>query len=304
MSEIENLALGSADDPAAGAAARDHPAGGAWLPPDGIETGRRRARNPLLRGWTVAQIVLPPAVVFVLLVLAWEYGVKWLNIPSYTLPRPSLILQTIPTIDELKQDAWYTSVQEALPGFLVGSGLGFLVAVVAMRFRFVARGLIPYAVISNSMPIIGIAPICVILFGDAWQSKAVIVAILTFFPMLINAYRGLTSIDSLSLQLMRSYAAGGWETFLKLRFPASLPFVFNGLKINVTLAMIGAIVGEYFGGPAEGLGYYIHNQSGENAMPEVWSAVVVACVIGIAAYLLVVMLERLFTSWHISYRNQ
>lgn len=267
--------------------------------PPGLTDARQRrvdVRRYALR-------ILPPIVVFFLLMAVWEYGVKLLNIPVYTLPPPSKILATMPTISELKQDAWYTSVQEALPGFLIGSGCGFLMAVIAMRFRFVARGVIPYAVLSNSMPIIGIAPIAVALFGDAWQSKAVIVAILTFFPMVINAYRGLTSIDALSLQLMRSYAASGWETFFKLRLPASLPFVFNALKINTTLAMIGAIVGEYFGGPAEGLGYYIHNESGQLAIPEVWSAVVVACVIGIAAYLFMVALERTLTSWHISYRR-
>jgi NitT/TauT family transport system permease protein len=129
------------------------------------------------------------------------------------------------------------------------------------------------------------------------------VAVLSFFPMLINAYRGLTTLDPLSLQLMRSYAAGGITTFLKLRFPASLPYVFNALKINTTLAMIGAIVGEYFGGPSAGLGFYIHDQSGEFGTANVWAAVVVACVIGLAAYLIVVGLERLFTSWHISYRS-
>jgi NitT/TauT family transport system permease protein len=163
--------------------------------------------------------------------------------------------------------------------------------------------LIPYAVISNSIPIIGMAPIAVVLFGFDWQSKAFIVAILTFFPMLINAYRGLSSIDPLSLQLMRSYAGSGWETFVKLRLPASLPYVFNGLKINTTLAMIGAIVGEYFGAQAMGLGYFIKKEAGSLSMDEVWSAVVVACAIGIGAYLIVVVLERLLTSWHISYRS-
>ena len=172
-----------------------------------------------------------------------------------------------------------------------------------MRVTPYARGVMPYGVISNSIPIIGIAPIAVALFGFDWQSKAFIVAVLTFFPMLINTYEGLTSVDPLSLQLMRSYAASGPQTFVKLRLPASLPYIFNGLKINTTLAMIGAIVGEYFGGPSEGLGYYIHNEAGELAMPEVWSAVVVACAIGIGVYLLVVVLERLFTSWHISYRS-
>lgn len=247
--------------------------------------------------------VLPPAIVFVLLIVIWEVGVRVLHVPDYTLPSPSRIMSTIPSVDELKQDAFYTSIQEALPGFLLGSGLGFLVAVIAMRFPFVARGVVPYAVISNSIPIIGIAPIAVVLFGFDWQSKAFIVSVLTFFPMMINAYRGLTSVDPLSLQLMRSYAANGWDTFFKLRLPASLPYVFNGLKINTTLAMIGAIVGEYFGAQATGLGYYIKTEAGSLAMDQVWSAVVVACAIGIAAYLLVVMLERLLTSWHISYRS-
>lgn len=257
-------------------------------------------------GTTAVQIVLrvvPPVIVFVILLATWEYGVKLFKIPEYTLPPPSAILQTMPTISELKTDAWYTAVQEALPGFLIGSGSGFLCAVLAMRFRFFARGVMPYAVISNSMPIIGIAPIAVVLFGFDWQSKAVIVAILTFFPMLINAYRGLISIDPLSVQLMQSYAANGWDTFFKLRLPASLPYVFNGLKINTTLALIGAIVGEYFGATSQGLGYYIKNEASQLAMPEVWSAVTVACAIGIGVYLLVVGLERFFTSWHISYRS-
>jgi NitT/TauT family transport system permease protein len=221
---------------------------------------------------------LPPAVVFVLLLAIWELGVRILNIPYVTLPAPSRILQTIPTIDELWSDAYYTSVEEALPGFLLGSGIGFLVAVLATRWAFFARGILPYAAVTNSIPIIGI-------------------------PMVLNAYRGLNSVDPLSLQLMRSYAANWWETFLKLRLPASLPFVFNALKINTTLAMIGAIVAEYFGGPFAGLGYYINNEAPELAMDKAWSAVVVACGIGIGAYLIVVILERLFTSWHVSYRR-
>ncbi len=300
MSDREITALGGMEEPARGSAAEVEAtaAQGMVVPPELADSGTRRF-DPV---HIVLQVV-PPAIVFVLLLAAWEYGAQLLQIPSYTLPTPGRILQTIPTIDELKHDAWYTSVNEALPGFLIGSGLGFLLAVVAMRVRLVARGVIPYAVISNAMPIIGIAPIAVALFGDEWQSKAVIVAILTFFPMMINAYRGLTSIDLLSLQLMQSYAASGWHTFFKLRLPASLPYIFNGLKINVTLAMIGAIVGEYFGGPAEGLGYYIHNQSGESGTTEVWAAVVVACIIGISVYMFMVLLERLFTSWHISYRS-
>jgi NitT/TauT family transport system permease protein len=263
-----------------------------------VPADRKRARP-----FRVVLRFLPAAVVFVLMLAIWELGVRILNIPYVTLPAPSRILQTIPTIDELWSDAYYTSVEEALPGFLLGSSIGFLVAVIATRWTFFARGILPYAAVTNSIPIIGMAPISVALFGAEWQSKAVIVAVLTFFPMVLNAYRGLNSVDPLSLQLMRSYAANGWETFAKLRLPASLPFVFNALKINTTLAMIGAIVAEYFGGPFAGLGYYINNEAPELAMDKAWSAVVVACGIGIGAYLIVVILERMFTSWHVSYRR-
>jgi NitT/TauT family transport system permease protein len=247
--------------------------------------------------------VLLPLAVLVLLYFIWEYGVQLFHIPEYSLPTPSTIAQTLPTIDELKQDTYYTLVKEALPGFLLGSALGFIAAVLATRVRFFAKGIIPYAVISNSIPIIGIAPIAISLLGDDWQSKVAIVVILTFFPMLVNAYQGLNTIDPLSQQLMRSYAARDWEVFVKLRIPASLPYVFNGIKINTTLAIIGAIVGEYFGSPASGLGYFIHNQAGEPGhTPELWSAVVIACAAGVGVYLVVVALERTLTSWHISYR--
>lgn len=253
------------------------------------------AARPVLRA-------VPSALLFVLIIAVWEAGVRLLHVPDYTLPAPSRIAQTLPTIAELPNDAFYTAVKEALPGLLLGSALGFVTAMLAARFSWLARGILPYAVISNSIPIIGMAPIAVVLFGFDWQSKAFIVAVLTFFPMVVNAYRGLTSVDPLELQLMHSYAAGRWETFRKLHFPAALPYAFNALKINTTLAMIGAIVGEYFGAQSAGLGYYISTEAGSLAMDQVWSAVVVACVIGILAYLCVVALERIFTSWHISYR--
>lgn len=247
---------------------------------------------------------LPPVIVFILVLLTWQFALRPLGIPEYSLPTPREIIQTIPTIGELKHDAVYTTLQEALPGFLLGSALGFLFAVAATFFGIVAKGIMPYAVVSNSIPIIAMAPVAIAVFGSDWQSKVAIVAVITFFPMLVNAYRGLTAVDPLSLQLMRSYAASGWAAFFKLRLPASLPYVFNGLKINTTLAMIGAIIGEYFGSPAYGLGYYIHYQGGESGhTPELWSAVVIACIVGIAAYLIIMILERFFTFWHISYRT-
>jgi NitT/TauT family transport system permease protein len=270
---------------------------GIFVPPSMTSIGARSMRLGML-----ILRAIPPLVIFALLIAAWEFGVRWLNVPDYTLPAPSKIAQTIPTIGELPSDAYYTAVKEALPGFLIGSTAGFLVAMLAGRFPWVARGILPYAAVSNSIPIIGMAPIAVVLFGFDWQSKAFVVSVLTFFPMVVNAYRGLTSVEPLSTQLMDSYAASKWETFRKLHFPSSLPYVFNALKINSTLAMIGAIIGEYFGAQSIGLGYYISIEAGSLSMDQVWAAVVAACAIGITAYLAIVVLERIFTSWHISYR--
>ena len=262
---------------------------------DTVEPGRW---NPRI----AAQRLIPPAVIFVLVLVGWEYLSPHV-VPTSQLPIPSQIWQTFQSVHGiLLSYAWFTFWNEALRGFLIGSAVGFILAVLAWRFSVVGRGLVPYAVISNSVPIVAIAPIAVVLFGFDWQSKAVICAVMCVFPMLVNTYRGLVSVDPLSRELLSSYGAGEWTAFWKLRLPASLPFVFNGLKINTTLAMIGAIIGEFFGSPPEGLGLYIYNQSGINNYAEVWAGVFVACVIGIVFYGIVLAVERRLTSWHISYR--
>ncbi len=194
--------------------------------------------------------------------------------------------------------------EEAFRGYLIGCGLAFRrrrrVCAVPLSVR---RGLIPYAIISNSIPIIASAPIVVFWFGFYWQSKAIVVVLLTFFPMLVNTVTGLTSYDALSRELLRSYAASPWTVFWKLQFPTALPYIFNGLKICTTLSMIGAVIAEYFPGPNRGLGFEILNQADEAAWDQVWAGVVVACVIGIVFYLAILLLERALTSWHVSYRS-
>ena len=194
--------------------------------------------------------------------------------------------------------------QEALFGFLISCGLGVLLAVCSVRWRWIASGLMPFAVASNAVPIIALAPLVGVWFGSTTQaSKIVIVAIMTFFPTLINTYRGLVSPSASAVELMRSYAATPAQIFLKLRVPAALPFVFNALKISATLSIIGALVSEFFGGPLNSLGVYILSQASIGHYAESWAAIIITCALGITFYLVIVLAERFAMPWHVSTRE-
>jgi NitT/TauT family transport system permease protein len=153
------------------------------------------------------------------------------------------------------------------------------------------------------LPIIGIAPIMVMWFGFDWHSKAAVVAIMTFFPMLVNTLAGLAASEAMQRDLMQTYAASHLQSLFKLRLPAALPFIFNALKINSTLAMIGAIVAEFFGTPVVGMGFRISTEVGRMNIDMVWAEIAVAAVAGSAFYGLVALIERASTFWHPSFRQ-
>ena len=167
---------------------------------------------------------------------------------------------------------------------------------------FLRRGLLPIGNLVSALPIIGIAPIMVMWFGFDWQSKAAVVVVMTFFPMLVNTVAGLAAAGSQERDLMRTYAADYWQTLAKLRLPAALPFIFNALKINSTLALIGAIVAEFFGTPTVGMGFRISTEVGRLAIDMVWAEIAVAALAGSLFYGLISVVERMFTFWHPSYR--
>jgi NitT/TauT family transport system permease protein len=156
----------------------------------------------------------------------------------------------------------------------------------------------------SAVPIIGIAPIMVMWFGFGWESKTAVIVFMIFFPMLVNALAGLDAADAMSRDLMRSYAAGYWQTLLKLRLPAALPFLFNALKINSTLALIGAIVAEFFGSPISGMGFRISVEVARMNVDVVWATISVAALAGSLFYGLLALLERRLTSWHASFRSR
>lgn len=248
---------------------------------------------------------LPPLVTFALVLGLWEGAVRGLGIPLYLLPAPSAIAASLAQQPGLLLRIGLFTFGEALAGFVIGCGLGALVAALCVRFRALAQALVPFAVASNAVPIIALSPLLGVWLGSTSPaSKVGVVVIMTFFPTLINVYRGLTSPGADALQLMHSYAAPQRDVFLKLRVPTALPFLFNALKICSTLSMIGAVVAEFFGGPQNTLGVYIKSQAGLLRTREAWAAILVACLIGISFYLLIAAVERLLMPWHVLFRRQ
>ena len=237
-------------------------------------------------------------------VLFWEILVRALDVPRVLLPAPSLVVGSLfDHAPKLWGDFVQTVGKAVLIGWALGCGLGFCVAVAIDRMPFLQRGLLPVASLTSAIPLVGVAPIAVMWFGFDWPSKAAVVVLMTFFPMLVSTLAGLQAAGKLERELMYSYAASYPRTLLALRLPAALPFIFGALKVNATLALIGAIVAEFFGSPTAGLGFRISTEAARMNMPLVWGAIVVAAVTGSLAYALLVQLERRAAFWHPSVRE-
>ena len=238
------------------------------------------------------------------IVLLWEAVVVGFKIPFVLLPPPSAIwVRLASSVPILWIDFRQTFLKAVLAGYAIGCMSGFLVAIVADRIPFMKRGLLPVGNLVSALPIIGIAPIMVMWFGFDWHSKAAVVAVMTFFPMLVNTVAGLSASESMDRDLMHTYAASYGQSLLKLRLPAALPFIFNALKINSTLAMIGAIVSEFFGTPIVGMGFRISTEVGRMNIDMVWAEIAVAAIAGSAFYGVIALIERATTFWHPSFRT-
>ena len=260
------------------------------------------ANSPWRGSWLVRVAI--PVLFGVTLIVLWEGVVRGFGVSPVILPAPSAVAQTFAaSTDTLWEDFRQTVLKGALSGFVIGVAAAFATAILIDRSAFLTRGLLPIGNFVAALPIIGIAPILVSWFGFDWQSKAAVVVVMVFFPILVNTVQGLRETDAMQRDLMRTYAATYLDTLVKLRLPAALPFVFNGLKIATTLALIGAIVAEYFGSPTRGMGFRISTGVGSLSIDLVWAEIVVAAIAGTAFYGLVAWIERRVTFWHPSHRG-
>jgi NitT/TauT family transport system permease protein len=245
-------------------------------------------------------------VVFLAIVVLWEGGKFLFAIPAYKLPH----------LHEIFGDFWrqgaggerwvwimawnaaYTAL-EGLVGFVVGGVAGLALAILFASSRVVERGLLPYVIVSQTVPILAIAPMVVVWLGTSWVSKAVIAAYLTFFPVTIHVLRGLRAVDPDALALMRALAATPAQVFYRLRVPTALPYLFTALRISATISVVGAIIGELPVGSRYGMGVVIINAAQYyNWRPaNLWAAILVSALIGIAFYHAVAMVERRVIKW-------
>lgn len=249
--------------------------------------------------------IVIPLVFGAWLLVLWELLTRGLDVPQVLLPSPSLIADRFAhSTSILWADFKQTFLKAVLIGYLLGCGSGFVVAILIDRSPFLQKGLLPIGNLVSALPIVGVAPIMVMWFGFDWPSKAAVVVIMTFFPMLVNTVAGLSAATAMQHDLMKTYAANYWQTLIKMRLPEALPFIFNALKINSTLAMIGAIVAEFFGTPTVGMGFRISTEVGRMNVDMVWAEIAVAAMAGSLFYGAIALAERVFTFWHPSIRRR
>lgn len=249
----------------------------------------------------------PAAIVFVGAIVVWELVVGALGLRAFILPRPSAIVTALSDNWATGRfgllPSWQATVLEAVGGLVIGTLAGVGTAFLTSRWATARNTLIPIGVAAGAIPIIAFAPLMNNWFGALSPlSKMMMAAVLVYFPVMVNVTRGLTAAEPAALELMRSYAASEWTVLRKVRVPTALPYFFTALKVATTLSLIGAIVGEYFGGSSLVLGRIIVQASSALRFDVTWAAVLLAAVTGIVFYLAVVILERIFIPWHASIR--
>jgi NitT/TauT family transport system permease protein len=272
-------------------------------------SGRAARSRRANAGWLRKLVYYLPAIlVFFGAVALWEFAVQNADIRGLPLPAPTQIVTALE--DNWSAGRWplqksaVATLTEAVGGLAIGTTAGVFVALLTARFATARELLLPVAIGASAVPIIAFAPLMNNWFGVLNPlSKMMIVAVLVFFPVLVNVTRGLTQVEPAALELMRSYAASETAVLRQVRVPNALPYFFTALKVGTTLSLIGAIVGEYFGGTSSVLGQVIVASAGALRFDVTWAAIILVALTGIAMYLVVAGVERLVIPWHASMRG-
>jgi NitT/TauT family transport system permease protein len=242
--------------------------------------------------------IFPPVLVGVLALGGWELVVKAGRIAPFILPAPSAIWAQLVEQRGNVLDAALASGANALVGLIGGTVVAVLVALAASRVRLLSEVSVPFAAVLNALPIIALAPVLNNMFESTSSlPRRLVAGIIVFFPVFINTLRGLREVDPTHRELMDSYAAGSWAFARLVRLPGALPYLFTGLRQASSLAVIAAVVAEYFGGLQDGLGARITSAAAFTAYPRAWAFVVGACALGLVFYLTTLLLERLAMPW-------
>jgi NitT/TauT family transport system permease protein len=252
---------------------------------------------------------LPALIVLVGGLLLWEGLTRALSVRAFILPPPSSI--GVALAENWNGGTWslapsvFATLQEAVGGLVIGTVTGTVVGFAVARWATARDSVLPIAIAANAIPIIAIAPIFNNWFGVLNPlSKMMIAALLVFFPVMINVTRGLSQVNPSALELMRSYAASEWTVFSKVRLPNALPYFLTALKIATTLSLIGAVVGEYFGGTTQVIGRVVVQSASGLRFDVTWAAILLVALAGVTMYLAVLALERALIPWHPSLRGE
>lgn len=243
------------------------------------------------------QMALPLSIVAVFL-LIWQVMVQALKIPEAILPTPLKIFNTIILRYEiLLQHTWPTT-KECLIGFVLAVGVGVGLGILLALSRFFRSGVYPLIVAFQVVPKVALAPLFIVWFGLGMTSRILLAFVIAFFPMVVNTLAGIQSTDPLMVRMARSCNASRWQIFWKIEFPNALPYIFSGLKIGITFAVIGIIVAEFVTAQ-EGLGYLIVFSEGNVDTPMLMAALTILSIVGVILYAGVIGLEKLVIRWDV-----
>lgn len=246
----------------------------------------------------------PALLAFLVVIALWEGLTRLARVETFLLPKPSEVLGSFVSTANVIWGAGFRTLIEAVGGFVIGVTLAVATSLAAARWAGFREGVLPLAIVLNATPIVALAPIFNNWFSITSPiSKMAVVAVVVYFPVMINTTRGLLEVDAAELELMRSLAATPAEITRRVRVPKALPFFFASLKVTSALSLIAAIVAEYFGGPQDVLGQYIINRANLFQFPDAWAAILVASILGVVFYLLILIAERLVMPWHVSFRG-